>query len=250
MPLGHLRSLLITDPLIVLLTILMGSVSFIATFFDRTGRVPHKIARRWAKMLLAVSRVRVSIEGLDKIDPAVSYVFVANHRSYIDTPVVLASVPCEFRFFAKHGLFQIPFLGTHLKRAGHVPVFRGDARASLKSMTLGAQLIRDRGISLLLFPEGGRTQGEAREFKEGAAYIAIKAGVPAVPVGIVGTRDVLPKGSSYVRGGRVVLRIGNPVPTAAMKLHDRARLTELLAHQVAELGDYAPARCIGTSVKM
>lgn len=249
MSLGHLRSLLITDPLIVLSTIVMGSVSFVTTFLDSTGRRPHKVARLWARMLLGVSRVRVAIEGLEKIDTGSSYVFVANHRSYIDTPVVLASVPCEFRFFAKHGLFLIPFLGTHLKRAGHVPVFRGDARASVKSMTLGAHLVRERGISLLLFPEGGRTQGQMREFKEGAAYIAIKAGVPVVPLGIVGTRDVLPKGSSYVRGGRVVLRVGDPIPTAGMKLHDRAQLTELLERKVAELAEQAAGRPIETPAR-
>jgi 1-acyl-sn-glycerol-3-phosphate acyltransferase len=235
MSLGRIRSYLFTDPLIILVTIAMAVVSFVTTFFDRTGRRPHKVARLWGRILLRLSGVRVVIEGLEKIDPGGSYVFVANHRSYIDTPVILASVPVEFRFFAKHGLFLVPFLGTHLKRAGHVPVFRGDARASVKSMNLGVQLIQEQGISLLLFPEGGRTDGEMREFKEGAAYIAIKAGAPVVPVGIVGTRAVLPKGSSHVQSGRVLLRIGDPIPTSAMKLHDRAHLTELLARQVAEL---------------
>jgi len=235
MSLGRIRSYLVTDPLIILATMALAMISFVTTFFDSTGRRAHKVARLWGRTLLVLSGVRVTIEGLEKIDPVASYVFVANHRSYIDTPVVLASVPLEFRFFAKHGLFLVPFLGTHLKRAGHVPVFRGDARASVKSMNLGVQLIQERGISLLLFPEGGRTNGEMREFKEGAAYIAIKAGAPIVPVGIVGTRAVLPKGSSHVSGGRVLLRIGDPIPTAAMKLHDRAQLTERLARQVAEL---------------
>jgi 1-acyl-sn-glycerol-3-phosphate acyltransferase len=141
----------------------------------------------------------------------------------------------EIRFYAKQGLFWIPFLGTHLKRAGHLPVVRGDARASVKSMTLGARLIQERQVSMLLFPEGGRTRGPMREFKEGAAYIAIKAGVPAVPLGIAGTRDVLPMGSSYVRGGPVTLRIGDPIPTAGMKLHDRGQLIARLERQVAEL---------------
>jgi 1-acyl-sn-glycerol-3-phosphate acyltransferase len=248
MSLGQIRSYVFTDPLIILATVLMGSVSFVATFFDSTGRRPHKIARLWARMLLGVSGVEVVVEGLEKIDPGASYVFAANHRSYMDTPVVLASAPVEFRFFAKQGLFQVPFLGTHLKRAGHIPVFRGDARASVKSMTLGAQLVRERGISLLLFPEGGRTDGEMREFKEGAAYLAIKAGVPAVPLGIVGTRRVLPKGSSHVRSGRVVLRIGDPIPTSGMKLHDRAQLNELLARKVAELSEYTAEQALETLV--
>ncbi len=180
--------------------------------------------------------MRLTIEGLEKIDPRQRYVFVANHRSYMDIPAILASLPVNIRFYAKKGLFLIPFLGTHLKRAGHLPVVRGDARASVKSMTLGARLIQERHVSMLLFPEGGRSPtGAMHEFKEGAAYIAIKAGVPVVPLGIAGTRDVLPMGSNHVRGGPVILRIGDPIPTAGMKLHERAQLTETLMRRVAEL---------------
>jgi len=240
MSLGQLRSLLFTNPLIVLLTVAYGSVSFVATFFDSTGRLPNKLAGAWARALLRVCRVRLAIAGLEKIDARQSYVFVANHRSYMDTPVVLASIPVEFRFFAKKGLFLIPFLGTHLKRAGHLPVVRGDARASVKSLTMGARLIRERKISLLLFPEGGRSRAGMREFKEGAAYIAIKAGIPIVPLGIVGTRAVLPMGSNYVRDGHVTLKIGEPIPTTGMTLHDRSQLNEALERQVAELAGESP----------
>lgn len=241
MSLGHLRSLVFTDPLIILLTIGFGTLSFLATLFSRQGPLPEKLARMWAQSLLRAGRVHLRIEGLDKIDPRQKYVFVANHRSYMDIPAILAGLPVEIRFFAKQGLFLVPFLGTHLKRAGHLPVMRGDARASVKSMTMGARLIQERTVSMLLFPEGGRSRGPMRQFKEGAAYIAIKAGVPAVPLGIAGTRDVLPMGSSYVRGGPVVLRIGDPIPTAGMKLHDRSQLIAQLERQVAELAG-EPAR--------
>src|SRR5206468_1206186 len=100
----------------------------------------------------------------------------------IDTPAVLGYIPLQFRFFAKKGLFRIPLLGGHLRRAGHFPVVRENPRASLKSLSEGARLVRERNLSVLFFPEGGRTDGEMREFKEGAAYLAIKAGVPAVPI--------------------------------------------------------------------
>src|SRR5882762_4620648 len=241
MSLGRIRSYLVTDPLIILATMALAMISFVTTFFDSTGRRAHKVARLWGRTLLVLSGVRVTIEGLEKIDPVASYVFVANHRSYIDTPVVLASVPLEFRFFAKKGLFMIPFLGTHLKRAGHLPVVRGNARESLKSMTQGAHLIRERNVSVLLFPAGGRTHGQMREFKEGAAYIAMKAGVPLVPLGIQGTRAVLPKGSGHIRAGEVLLRIGDPIPTSAMKPQDRSQLNIRLERVVAELAGQAPA---------
>src|SRR5438477_10950154 len=175
-----LRSWLFSAPLIVLSTIVMGSISLIASFFDETGNSQNHMARLWAKMLLAVSFIRVRAEGLEKLDRSGSYVFVANHGSLMDIPAILSQVPHQFRFFAKKGLYRIPFLGTHLKRAGHLPVDRSSARASLKTMSEGARIITARGISMLLFPEGGRSAKGLRDFKEGAAYIAIKAGVPIV----------------------------------------------------------------------
>ena len=179
---SFLRSLLFSTPLIALSTIGMGTISMIASLFDRTGRSQHHLARLWGKILLAVSFIRVRAEGLEKLDPRATYVFVANHASYMDIPALLSTLQHQFRFFAKKGLYQIPFLGTHLRRAGHLPVDRSSARASLKSMTEGAHIIANRHISVLLFPEGGRAPQGLREFKEGAAYIAIKAGVPVVPV--------------------------------------------------------------------
>lgn len=241
MSLAYLRSLLITDPLIILVTIVMGTISMVVSLFETTGRRQHEISRIWSRILLAVSGVKVRIEGLDHIDPAGAYVFVANHRSLMDTPVVLAHVPLQFRFLAKKGLFRIPILGAHLRRAGHLPVVRDDPRASLKSMSEAARIVRESGISILLFPEGGRTPGELREFKEGAAYIAIKSGAPVAPLGIRGTGKVLPLGSMQIMSGTVDLKIGTPIPTADLTLKDRAALTHALHDQVALLiGESAP----------
>src|SRR4029077_21048715 len=130
----------------------------------------------------------------------------------------------------------IPFMGWHLARAGHIPVPRGDARAAVKTMTLAAQIVREQGISLLIFPEGGRSRkGEMRPFMEGAAYIDIRAGVPLVPIGLNGTREVLPYGSGTIRGGQVTLRSGEPIPTGQATIRDRLHLTELLRDQIVEL---------------
>src|SRR5215467_12482611 len=132
MSLAYLRSLLITDPIIILATIIMGSVSLLLSLFESDGRMQHKISRIWSRMLLKVSGVRMRVEGLEKIDPRATYVFVANHRSFMDIPVLLAHIPLQFRFMAKKGLFLIPFLGTHLRRAGHLTVVKDNPRASLK----------------------------------------------------------------------------------------------------------------------
>src|SRR5579884_2050149 len=230
-----LRGILFADPAIVLATIIYGTISLIVSFFDSTGRMQIRVARAWARMLLRLSGVRVNVEGLEQIDPAGSYVFIANHLSYMDTPVALANIPVQFRFLAKRGLFQIPFLGTHLSRAGHIPVPREDPRASVKTMQIAAETIQRKNISLLIFPEGGRSHdGTLRPFKEGGAYIAIRAGVPVVPVAIIGTRAVLPYGAGVVKPGFVTLRILEPIATANLTLKDRGKLTEQLRTVIAE----------------
>lgn len=218
----------------------MGLISLICSLWDRRGRAQHRLARRWGRMLLAVSFARAKVFGAERLDPEASYVVASNHSSYMDIPSLYAALPVEIRFFAKKGLFAIPLMGWHLKRAGHLPVVRGDARASLKSMADGAKLIRERRISVLLFPEGGRTETGMRPFREGAAYIAIKAGVPVVPVGIVNARRVLPMHSWLLRPGEIEIHIGEPIETAQMTLHDRGRLNGLLQGRVAELAREAP----------
>ncbi|HWF07686.1 MAG TPA: lysophospholipid acyltransferase family protein [Bryobacteraceae bacterium] len=235
-----LRATLFSAPAVIILTILMGIISLICSLWDRHGRTQHRLARRWAHVLLAVAFVRAKIDGAGKLDPDGSYVVVSNHSSYMDIPSLYAALPLEVRFFAKKGLFTIPLMGWHLQRAGHLPVVRGDARASLKSMAEGAKLIRERHISVLLFPEGGRTESGLRPFREGAAYIAIKAGVPIVPVGIVNARRVLPMHSWLLRPGEIEINIGDPIETSHMTLHDRGRLNGLLQERVAELAREAP----------
>ena len=233
--LSAIRAILILDPLILLSTALMGTISAVVSFFDSTGRTQHRVARAWAHMLVWFAGARVRVEGLEHMVPGASYVIVANHLSFMDIPVILAYLPVEIRFLAKRSLFKAPFIGYHLRRAGHLPVEREDVRASLKTMADAAQMIRDRGISALIFPEGGRSPQEIREFREGAAYIAIKAGAPVVPVGLDGTRQILPMGSIHVKPGEVVLRIGQPVLTEALNIRDRHALTEQLQQRVAEL---------------
>jgi 1-acyl-sn-glycerol-3-phosphate acyltransferase len=232
---GFLRALLITDPLIILTTMLMGTISLIVSLFDKGGEKQLVVARYWSKMLLVIAGIKMQVEGLEKLDVNQSYVFASNHLSLMDTPVVIAHIPVQFRFLAKKGLFQIPFIGTHLKRAGHIPVPREDPRTRVKIMTEAARLIRERKISMLVFPEGGRSLTGLQPFREGAAYIAIKAGVPIVPIALIGTDDILPMGSIHVRPGKVILKISEPIPTKGLTLHDRQELTSRVRERVVEL---------------
>jgi 1-acyl-sn-glycerol-3-phosphate acyltransferase len=232
---AKLRSALITAPLIALATAYYGSISLIVSLFSSTGNTQHFIAKDWAAMLLRIARVKVTVEGLEKIAPGGSYVFIANHRSYFDVPVILPHIGVQFRFLANQNLFSIPFIGYHLTRAGHIPVNSSNARESLHSMSEAARIIQKRGVSILLFPEGGRTFGELDPFKDGAAYIAIKAGVPIVPIGLIGLEGILPRGGATIRGGKVSMKIGDPIETLDLSLQERTALTQTLRTRVAEL---------------
>jgi len=233
--LSFLRSLVITSPLIILATVIMGSISVACSFFDPDARTQHAVSRAWAKMLLAISRVKVTFRCYERLDPKASYVFVGNHLSLMDTPVVLAHIPYQFFFLVNVKYVRLPFLGTHLRRSGHFAVDPEDARSSLRIMAEAAKRLRERNLSVLLFPEGSRARDAMREFKEGAAVIAIKAGVPVVPFAIKGTREVLPVGSIHIRGGSVDLLLGEPIPTANLSLKDRGMLNRRMRESVTGL---------------
>jgi 1-acyl-sn-glycerol-3-phosphate acyltransferase len=235
-PMDLIWTWLIVVPAMAISTIACGTISLLFAVFGSGERRQIEVGRRWARSLLWLARTKVEVHGLDKLDRNGSYVFVSNHLSYMDTPVVFSYIRLQFRFLAKKGLFQIPFLGWHLSTAGHIPVPREDPRSSVRTLSRAAELIQTRGISLLIFPEGGRTMdGELHEFKDGAAYLAIKAHVPLVPLGLTGTREILPMGSATIHPGRVRLLVGDPIPTAGMTLHDRRRLTDQAREQVAAM---------------
>ena len=234
---AFLWSLVVIDPLIILSTFFFGLASIAVSLFDSTGNRALRVGRVWARSLLWIAGVRVTVEGLEKIDPRGKHVFCVNHLSYMDTPVVLSYIPTQFRFLAKKGLFLIPLLGTHLKQAGHIPVPLEDPRAAVRTLTQAAQGIEARSVSMLIFPEGGRSEdGRLQPFREGGAYIAIKAQVPLVPLALIGTREVLAMHSAVFHPGRrVVLRIGEPIPTAGLGLRDRKELTDLVRARIVEM---------------
>ena len=234
--LSYLTALFIRDPLIVLCTAVMGSVNLIVALWDSEGSTQLKVARLWARMLLWIAGAKVKVVGLEKLDPSQSYVVCPNHVSYMDTPVLLTHLPVNFRFMAKQGLFKIPFIGSHLQKAGHIAVPLDDPRAALKVLSAAGKAMKERGLSVLVFPEGGRSEsGELEPFKDGAAYLAIKGGVRIVPVAIIGVRDVLPMHSHHVRPARVTLRIGDSIDTTDTANRDRAALTARLYSEITRM---------------
>src|SRR5271163_925303 len=184
---AKLWSLFVVLPLIVLSTAVLGVLSgAIALLGSWTAPLQIAVARLWSRSILLFAGVKVDVEGRDRLATSGPYVFTSNHLSFIDTPVILASIPVPFRFLAKEELFKWPwllFIGWHLKTAGHIAVPIDDPRASVRALSQTAKLIESDGTSAFFFAEGGRSaDGTLSEFKGGAAYIAIKAQAPLVPV--------------------------------------------------------------------
>jgi 1-acyl-sn-glycerol-3-phosphate acyltransferase len=220
--LGYARSLLITAPLILIYTAVMGSISVASSLFDGQGHVQHACARTWARMILWTSRVRLRVSGLENIKPGLPYVLCVNHQSHMDIPIVLAAMPFQFRFAAKKELFRYAFLGWHLRRSGQVPIDRGNPRAAVKSLKEAAVTIR-KGTPVVIFPEGGTSfDGRILPFKGGGFMLATKSDAAAVPVTIRGSRAVLAPKTYHVHGGPVEVIVGKPIPSEGVPASELA----------------------------
>lgn len=224
--LGVARSLLFTIPLFYLNTLLLGLVSYLIAPFDRDDRRLYGLARLWARLILATCLVRVNVRGLENLEPGRHYVFVANHQSYIDIPILLVHLPARCRFMAKATLFYFPFVGRYLRRTGNLPIRGQSIYANARRLLQAVDYMR-AGHSLVVFPEGGRSlSGGIEEFKPGIFLGAIKVGAPVVPVTLVGTRQLLPPSSWYIRPGRAEMVIAPPIATAGL---GKSQLAELVA---------------------
>ena len=232
---AFVKTLFFKAPWTIFFTAVMGTLSLLIAPFDKGGNKQCKLARIWAKLLLLGMGLRVKIEGKEKIDPAKNYIFVSNHLSFTDTPVILGNIPANFRFMAKSGLFKIPLLGHHLRTASHIPVSLENPREAVRSLTEASRIIREHDLSVLVFPEGGRSEGVLEPFKEGAAYVAIKSGLAIIPIALLGTRAAMPMHGFTIRGGDVTIRIGDPISTEGLTTRDREALTSQLRAAVAEL---------------
>ncbi len=197
---------------LVCTTISLSIVALIVSLFDRKGEVIHKIARFWATLHLKACGIKVSCKGSDNISKP-PYIFMCNHQSALDIYALLSALPVSTRWIAKRQLFSIPFFGWAIKRAGYISIDRENPREALKAINEAAQKIR-QGMNILIFPEGTRSpDGALLPFKKGVFSLAVRAGIPVIPVGIKGTCDLQPKGSSLPKKkGLIYIHIGEPIP--------------------------------------
>lgn len=196
--------------------------------------VPHLIARFWSKTILWVSGVKVTLIGLENIDPKRPYVFAANHQSQYDIFTLMGHLPVQFKWMAKKSLFYIPIVGWGIKACGSIPVDRENAKEAYKALLRATTKIK-QGYSIVVFPEGTRSRdGRIRPFKSGGIVLALRAGVPIVPVTIIGTIHILPRGGRRIKPGKVIIVIDKPIDVVGYTEKDKNKLANLVRAIVVE----------------
>lgn len=198
---------------VVISTLVLGLSVIIISFFVKSGNPLHRIARLWGRSILVVSRIKVTVEGLSRIDPQRPYIYMPNHQSNFDIPVLLGHLTVQFRWLAKMELFKIPIFGHAMCKAGYISIDRNNRESAIQSLEVAAEKIRN-GVSVLIFPEGTRSRdGKIQPFKKGGFVMAIDSGVPIIPVIISGARSIMTKGKFRVNPGRIRMSIQQPIDT-------------------------------------
>lgn len=219
---------------IVIALLVLGIVIFITYPFDRRGKVIHHYGRLWGKIALLVNRVKVRVEGIEHLKGEGPYIFMSNHQGTYDIFALLGHLPFQFRWLAKKELFSIPFFGWVMTAAGYVSVDREGTRKTVEAMNEAARKIRE-GMSVVIFPEGSRSpDGSIQPFKKGGFTLAIKSKVPIIPISIIGSREIIPKGKLTVTSGEIRIRIDYPIETQNYSLKDRKSLMEKVRQTISK----------------
>lgn len=215
-------------------TIVCSILSVPLSLMDPSGRLYMTIARFWARSFLWLYGTRVTVHGLENIRPGQNYVYLANHSSYVDVPLVIARIPDQIRIILKQSLTNIPIWGWALKTGPFITIDRSNAANATKSLQVAIQKIQ-AGASILLFPEGTRTyDGALQPFKRGAFRLAYDSKTPMLPIAIRGTYNILPrKGGLPKFGGRVTLTIGEVIDPNSFT-EPNARAQEIAMMKFAE----------------
>jgi 1-acyl-sn-glycerol-3-phosphate acyltransferase len=227
-----LARVLVQAPLAVLVTVVLSSLAIVVGVVDRSGRGCRAIAGTWSRALLLIGRVGVRVEGLELL-PEGPAVYAANHGSALDIPVVFAHLPVDFRIIHKRSLRLLPILGQAMWAAGHIAIDRSHPFRARRTLAGAARRIR-AGTSVVVFPEGTRSpDATVRRFKRGSFALALDAGVPVVPVSLVGVKLIVPEGLFSLQPGTVRIRVHAPVPIEGRGPEEAERLAEEVRQVVA-----------------
>ena len=188
----------------------------------------------WAvKVGRRILGIDVEASGLDRFDPRAPHVFMSNHASFLDGPLVMMFIPGVPRVILKKSILRIPVLGLAMRHVGFVPVDRKGTEGGKKSIAQAAKLMREKGYSFLIFPEGTRSRdGGLHSFRRGGFFLALASGAPIVPVTIRGTFELMPKGQWYARRGKVAVAFHEPVAVAGLTAENMGGLMETVRRAI------------------
>jgi 1-acyl-sn-glycerol-3-phosphate acyltransferase len=224
-----------------LATVVMGTAAAVVGHLRPTSPLVQRIVIAWSRAWLVPAGVELEVVGVENVDTSESYVVTANHRSNIDVMVCFTAIPVPIRFLAKQELFRVPILAQAMRAIGIVEVDRRHARSAniLDSVNRQSQTVIERGHSLIIYPEGTRSRdGQPKPFKKGAFTMAITAGMPVLPVTIIGTRRIWMPLSPWVRSGPVKVVIDTPIPTSHLGRADadalRADVESIILDRLTE----------------
>jgi 1-acyl-sn-glycerol-3-phosphate acyltransferase len=199
---------------IIFVTAFMAAMVILLSFVTLGGDTVHKVGRIWAKCILAISNIKVTVKGFSNLKPGRSYIYMPNHMSNFDIPVLQAYLPVQFRWLAKAELYKIPIFGHAMKRAGYISIDRSDRKSAIESLNLATKIIRN-GVSVIIFPEGTRSRTRnIQPFKKGGFFLAVDSGVSIVPIIIHGTELIMPSKKISIKPGNVTLEITKPIKSS------------------------------------
>ena len=216
----------------VAITAFMSFWSVVFSVFPAADNKIHKVARLWARILLFLCNTKVKVIGEENLLPWKPQILMANHQSDFDILISLAFIPVQFRWIAKKELFAIPVFGAAMRSAGYIEIDRSNHEKAIRSIDEAALSIR-RGKSIMSFPEGTRSRdGEIKAFKQGTFHLAIKSGVPIVPVSIIGSGRIMPKRSLRIKPGQIKIVIGKPIEVVHFNMERRQELIEKVRNEI------------------
>jgi len=221
----------------ILGTIFFATLALLVGWLPPRGNAVYGVARWWSRLLLFFSGVRVESRFESELDPNRQFIYMANHQSLFDIPVLIATLPGQTRFLAKRSLFQIPLFGWAIKLGGFVTIDREDGRRAQNAFAVAAKRLA-AGVSILIFPEATRSEdGKLLPFKRGGMLLALKSGLPIVPVGVCGSLDVQPRSRYSIRPMPIRVRYGSPIEVTEYGVRQRKVLEELVRERIAELAE-------------
>jgi len=222
-------------------TVVFASLVFVFALVDRKGRLWWLSGRMWGRTICWGSFSRIRPVGFDQLQWNQPAILMANHESYMDVPAIIASCPVPLRFVARKEVFKTPIMGQAMWVTGQISVDRSNRTQAIKSLSKAAKRIAN-GRTVLVFPEGTRSNdGVFGSFKKGGFMLALESGAPIIPVGLSGTRELVPRGSWMFRSARVGIVVGNPIETKGLTVEDRDQLMERVKKAIQDAREKASA---------